>query len=122
MADRDTRRQYLEECYILDFAMLQKTRMRRDELLAVWAAKKLGHPDREAYLAEVRLAGQAAPGDEDVLQKVLADLRSKGLAPSEDEIRAMMNEMIFEAAEALELEVRAAAHRPDTDSTRASRS
>lgn len=102
--------------------MLQKTRMRRDRLLADWAAKKLGHPDLQAYLVEVRLAGQAAPGDDDVLQKVLADLRSKGVAPSEDEIRTMMNDMMFEAAEALELEASAAARHPDIYSSRASRS
>ncbi|MGV2130768.1 ATPase inhibitor subunit zeta [Agrobacterium vitis] len=116
MHDRDTRRRYLEERYILDFAMLQKTRMRRDELLAAWAAKKLGRPDLHAYLLEIRLAGQAAPGDNDVLQKVLADLRSKGVAPSEDEIRTMMNEMMFEAAEAFELQDSAAARHPNTDS------
>ncbi|WCK68719.1 ATPase inhibitor subunit zeta [Agrobacterium tumefaciens] len=122
MADRDSRRRYLEKRYILDFAMLQKTRMRRDELLADWAAKRLGRHDLQAYLVELRLAGQADPGDDDVLQKVLADLLGKGVAPSEDQIRTMMNEMMFEAAEALELEASAAARHPDIDSSKASRS
>lgn len=57
-----------------------------------------------------------------MLQKVLADLRSKGIAPVEDEIRTMMNDMMFEAAEALVLEVSAAARRPDNESSRATRS
>ncbi|MEH0295923.1 ATPase inhibitor subunit zeta [Agrobacterium sp. CCNWLW71] len=104
MSEEDQRRRYLEEHYILDFANLAKTRAKRDELLAIWAASKLGCSDVQAYHAELRLAGRAVPGDADILQKVLADLRSKGVFLTEGDLQARMNELMFEAAKALEAE------------------
>lgn len=104
MTDRDTRRRHLEERYILDFAMLPATKKRRDEILAIWAADKLGRNDPGTYIDEVRLAGCEGLGDNGVLRKILADLRSKGLSPTENELRRTMNELMFEAAESLEKE------------------
>lgn len=103
VADRITRRA-LEENYILDFQMLPKTRARRDQLFARWAAQQLQEQDVDAYLAQICRAGKAIPGDEDILQKVLADFRSAGKEAGEEDLRALMHEMMFSAAEQLEAE------------------
>ncbi|MBP2562443.1 hypothetical protein J2857_005234 [Neorhizobium galegae] len=102
MTADQARRRALEERYILDFQMLFKTRTRRDLLFATWAATKLGRQDPADYLEEVRSAGRAAPGDDDILQKVLADFRSVGQEITEEDLRSVMNEMMFDAAEELE--------------------
>lgn len=102
MTAGDAKRRFLEEKYILDFQMLLKTRARRNRMLAAWAASRLGRADADAYLKEVQLVDAAVGGDDDVLQKILADLRSAGQKADEDDLHSMMNEMMFDAAEWLE--------------------
>jgi hypothetical protein len=58
----------------------------------------------DGYLAEICRAGKAIPGDEDILQKVFADFRRAGNETGEDSLRALMHEMMFNAAEQLEAE------------------
>lgn len=102
MTVSNDRRKALEDKYILDFQRLAQTRALRDQLLANWAAKKLGRNDQDAYLEEVERAGTLEAGDNDVLRKISNDLRNAGQAVDEGELRAMMNEMMFEAAAQLE--------------------
>ncbi|MGV4796679.1 ATPase inhibitor subunit zeta [Rhizobium sp. F40D2] len=84
--------------------MLFRTRARRNQMLAAWAASKLGRANADAYLKEVQLVDAAVSGDDDILQKILADLRSAGQKVDEDDLHSMMNEMMFDAAEELEAE------------------
>ncbi|MGF9693427.1 ATPase inhibitor subunit zeta [Rhizobium sp. 0TCS1.26] len=104
MVAQQITRRALEEKYILDFRMLPKTRARRDQQFARWAAQQLQEQDVDAYLAQICRAGKAIPGDEDILQKVLADFRSAGKEAGEEDLRALMHEMMFSAAEQLEAE------------------
>lgn len=106
----DDRRRALEANYIADFQMLFETRARRNRLLANWAAKRLKRNDEDAYLAEILRAGLAEPGDDDILRKVLVDLRSADIDMSEDEIRERMHEMMFDAAAELDAERSARMH------------
>jgi len=98
------RRRELEEKYILDFQMLAVTRALRNSLLAAWAAPRLGRTDPEAYLREIKRAGETAPGDGDILQKVSRDLKTAGADVADSDLESLMREMIFEAAQILDLQ------------------
>ena len=58
-----------------------KVNARRNKLLGLWAADKLGLSDdeAEAYAKEVVQADFEEVGHEDVIRKVLADFAEKGL-------------------------------------------
>ncbi len=76
-----------------------KATARRNRLLGLWAAEKLGLSggDAEAYAKEVVIADFEEPGDEDVVRKVAGDLESKGV--SADDIRREMGRLMSVAAE-----------------------
>ena len=64
---------------------------RRNRLLGLWAAERLGLPagePAEAYAKSVVAADFQAPGDDDVIDKVRGDLVAKGLEVTEAEVRA----------------------------------
>ena len=63
--------------------------MRRDRLLAEWAAQKLGRSDVSAYAKEVITADLKTPGDQDVCDKVSADLADLGITAAQ--VRAQLN-------------------------------
>ena len=63
---------------------------RRNRLLGVWAAGRLGlaaGEETEAYVKAVIAADFQAPGDDDVIEKVRGDLVAKGLDVTEEEVR-----------------------------------
>ena len=65
--------------------------MRRNRLFGLWAAKRLGLPKgdaADAYAETVLAADFDAPGDADIIGKVLADFAGKNIAVSEAELRA----------------------------------
>jgi hypothetical protein len=64
---------------------------RRNRLFGLWAAAQLGLAPGEAaetYATSVIIAAFKAPGDEDVIAKVRADLAGKGLSLSDVALRA----------------------------------
>lgn len=69
--------------------------VRRNVLLGLWAAARLGLADgqAEAYAWSVHLADLEAPGHDDVVRKVAADLAAGGAALSERRIREQLREM-----------------------------
>lgn len=78
--------------------------MRRNKLFGLWAAARLGLPSgelTEAYAKSVVAADFEAPGDQDVIRKVLADLAEKGIAATEAELRAELARAAAEARKAL---------------------
>lgn len=76
-----------------------KAEARRNRLLGMWAAEKMGHPDPAAYAAEVVASDFEEAGDEDVFRKVSGDLKEKGAGVSEAELRAKMLELVGVARE-----------------------
>lgn len=102
MAISDAWRRAIEDKYIKDFQRLPHTRARRDRLFATWAAEKLGRNDLDAYIEEVRRTSAVEAGDSALLQKVFVDLIEAGQNADEASLRALMNEMMFEAAAQLE--------------------
>ena len=59
-----------------------KVGARRNRLLGLWAAERLGlkGAEAEAYAKQVVMADFDKPGDDDVIDKVVVDLKAKGVA------------------------------------------
>jgi hypothetical protein len=77
---------------------------RRNKLLGLWAAERLGLPAGEAteeYARSVVLADFEAPGDADVVAKVRGDFLAKGIAIGEAEIGAELARAAIQARQQL---------------------
>ena len=90
-----------ENKFALDEELRFKAMARRNKLLGLWAAERLGKsgPDAEAYAKSVILADFEEVGDADVLRKVLGDLQVGGQNVPEGELRAKMDELAARAVE-----------------------
>ncbi len=101
MASMDDREKGFERKFALDEEQRFRAMARRNKLLGLWAAEKLGKSgaDAEAYAKEVVAADFAEAGDEDVFRKVRGDLDKAAAKVSDSDIRAAMNELMAKAAE-----------------------
>ena len=102
MTTFDDREKGFEKKFAHDQDLKFRAESRRNKALAEWAAEKLGIADVEAYIKDVRKADLATKGDEDVLAKVKADFDAKGVAVTEDEIRAKLGEFLAQAVAEIE--------------------
>jgi len=88
-----------EKGFEAKFKMDQETEFkvdaRRNKLLGLWLAEKLGLPDseHEAYSKEVVLSDLEEPGHEDVMRKVMKDIEDKGANVTEAEVRQKLDEL-----------------------------
>jgi hypothetical protein len=100
MTTFDKREEGFEKKFALDEEQKFKAEARRNKLLGLWAAEKLGITGdaANAYAKEVVAADFEEDGDKDVLHKVLKDLTAKGTAITELEVRAKMDELMVQAA------------------------
>jgi len=81
-----------------------RTTARRNRLFGLWVANRLGVPDggaAEDYARAVIAADFAAPGDDDVIEKVRADLAAARIDISETELRAALVRAAMEARKQL---------------------
>jgi hypothetical protein len=94
MSTFDEREKGFEQKYKHDKELEFKINARRNRLLGVWVAKELGLPESEAdaYAQSVVMADFTRPGDSDVVEKILADCKQKGVAMSEHRLRKHMAE------------------------------
>src|SRR3546814_14271709 len=79
MANFDDREKGFEHKYKHDKELEFKINARRNKLLGLWAATQLGltGADAETYAKSVVMADFDKPGDDDVLDKVVADFVAK---------------------------------------------
>jgi len=93
MSTFDKREEGFEKKFALDEETKFKAEARRNKLLGLWAAEKLGKTgdDAAAYAKEVVAADFEEAGDADVLRKVTGDLAGKGI--SELDVRKKMDEL-----------------------------
>ena len=82
MTTFDKREDAFEKKFAHDEELQFKAAARRNKLLGLWAAEKMG-----------------IAGDADVLAKVLADLKAAGVEQSEHQIRRTMDELMVTAIE-----------------------
>ena len=96
MADMRDRQEGFERKFAFDEELKFKATARRNRLLGMWAAEKLGKAgvDAEAYAKEVVIADMQEAGDQDVFRKVRADFDAAGVDQSDHQIRRTMDEMM----------------------------
>jgi len=90
-----------EAKFQMDEELRFKAESRRNKLLGLWLAEAFGlkGSDADAYAKEVVLADLDEPGNEDVVKKVMADIKSHGLNLSEDQVRRKLDDLMHTAAE-----------------------
>ena len=99
MAGMDDRKDAFEKKFAHDEELAFKATARRNKLLGLWAAEKLGKsvPEADAYAKSVVMADFEEAGDDDVLRKVKADLAAGGVEQSDHQIRRTMDELLATA-------------------------
>ncbi len=92
MTTFDKREAGFENKFAHDEEMQFKATARRNKLLGVWAAQKLGISGAaaDAYAKDLVIADLAETGDEDVVRKLVADFAAEKVAISETDIRSAM--------------------------------
>ena len=100
MSSFDKRGETFEKKFALDEEQKFKAEARRNKLLGLWAAEKLGLTGdaATAYSKEVVAADFEEAGDDDVQNKVVKDFAAKGVAIAAPEVRAKMSELMAQAA------------------------
>lgn len=106
MSGFDEREKGFERKFVHDSELEFKAMARRNKLLGLWAAEKMGldGTDADAYAKEVVKSDFQEAGDDDVLRKVKADLDAKGVSQSEHQIRREMDELLVKARQQVQNE------------------
>ena len=99
MTTFDKREEGFENKFAHDEELKFKADARRNKLLGLWVAEKLGLSGEAAsdYARTVVAADFEDEGDRDVAGKVMRDLAAKGVDLSEAELRAKMDELMAQA-------------------------
>jgi len=99
MTTFDKREEGFEKKFAHDEELQFKAGARRNKLLGVWAAEKLGlsGPAADAYAKEVVMADFEEAGDDDVFRKVRKDFDAKGIEQSDHQIHRTMEELMEQA-------------------------
>ncbi len=99
MSTFDKREEGFEKKFAHDEELRFKAEARRNKLLGLWAAEKLGKSgsDADAYAREVIKADFEEAGDEDVFRKVRKDFDAAGVTQSDHQIRRTMDELMARA-------------------------
>ena len=97
MSEFDKRQEGFEKKFALDEEQKSKAEARRNRLLGLWAAEKLGITGEAAtaYAKEVVAADFEEAGG--VVRKVMSDFKTNSLALTEQQLRAKMDELMVEA-------------------------
>ena len=97
MTTFDKREEAFEKKFTIDEELKFKSMARRNKLLGLWVAEKLGMTgaDADAYAREVVAADFEGAGG--AAGKVMDDLAAKGAAIPEPQLRARMDELMAQA-------------------------
>ncbi|WP_413993214.1 DUF1476 domain-containing protein [Labrys okinawensis] len=101
MTTFDKREEAFEKKFMHDEDLRFKVTARRNKLLGLWAAEKLGLSGDEAnaYARSVVMSDFEEAGDHDVVRKVLADFAAANLSMSEPQVRQVVTEMLGRAVQ-----------------------
>ena len=104
MSGFDKRREGYESKFAHDQDLKFKATARRNKLVGLWAAGKLGLSGTEAddYAKEVVKADFEEAGEEDVFRKIRRDFDAKKLAISDHQIRREMEDLMTTAVEQIQ--------------------
>ena len=106
MTTFDKREEGFERKFALDEEMRFRATARRNKLLGLWAAEKLGlsGAEADAYAKTVVQADFEEAGDDDVFRKVRKDFDAKKIEQSDHQIRRTMDELLGKAIQQLQAE------------------
>ena len=98
MTTFDRREETFERKFALDEELKFKAEARRNKLLGLWVADRLGLSGdaAKAYARDV-VASDFEAGGDGVFRKVTGDLNAKGVTFTEADIRAKMDELMAQA-------------------------
>jgi hypothetical protein len=101
MTTFDKREEGFEKKFAHDEELRFKAMARRNKLLGLWAADKLGKTgsDSDAYAKSVVMADFEEAGDDDVFRKIRADFDEANIAQSDHQIRRTMDELMAKAVD-----------------------
>lgn len=101
MTTFDKREEAFEAKFAHDEELRFKATARRNKLLGLWAAEKLGLDEAKAedYAKEVVRSDFEEPGDEDVFRKIETDFKENNVDQSEHQIRRTMADLMSKALE-----------------------
>ncbi len=104
MTTFDKRQDAFEAKFARDQELRFKAEARRNKLLGLWAAEKLGKSGDAAqeYAREVIASDFEEHGDEDVFRKIRGDFDAAGVAQSDHQIRRTMEELMATAIDQIE--------------------
>ena len=104
MSGFDKRREGYESKFAHDEDLKFKATARRNKLLGLWAAEKMGISGEaaDAYAKEVVKADFEEAGDDDVFRKVRKDFDAKAVTVSDHQIRREMEELMAKAVEQIQ--------------------
>ncbi|MBA4783952.1 MAG: DUF1476 domain-containing protein [Rhizobiales bacterium] len=99
MSTFDNRGDAFESKFAHDEQLQFKAMARRNKLLGLWAAEKMGIEGDEAaeYAKSVVRADFDEPGDEDVFRKIKADMETAKASVTEADIRRVMHDLLITA-------------------------
>lgn len=99
MTTFDKREQALEAMFVHDEEMKFRAIARRNRLLGLWAAAKLGREGEaaEAYAKSVVMSDFEEEGDHDVFRKIRRDFDGASVDQSDHQIRRAMDELMTSA-------------------------
>ena len=99
MTTFDKREDGFEKKFAHDEELRFKANARRNKLLGLWAAEKLGlsGAQADAYAKDVVMADFEEAGDQDVFRKIRKDLDDKKVASPDLDIRRTMDELMTQA-------------------------
>lgn len=101
MIDFTSRRDAFEGKFAHDEALRFRIAARRNNLLGLWAAERLGKSgaDAKSYARSVVVADLEDPGHDDVVRKIMSDFEAAGHPEKEIEIREMLERLALRAIE-----------------------
>lgn len=96
MTTFDRREEAFESGFIHDEEFRFKAEARRDKLVGLWAAEKLGFSGdaATAYARSLVEVAVAAHGDQTVFERIRADFDAAGVHQSDHQIHRTMDEML----------------------------
>lgn len=99
MTTFDDRKDAFERKFAHDEELRFKATARRNKLLGLWAAEKLGKSgaDADAYAKTVVMADFEEAGDADVVRKVQKDLEAAGMSGADAMIRTALADLLDRA-------------------------
>jgi hypothetical protein len=99
MTTFDKREEGFEKKFAHDEELRFKASARRNKMLGMWVAEKLGltGAEADAYAKEVVMSDFEEAGDHDVFKKIRKDLDAKGVAVSDQQLRSMMTDLMEQA-------------------------